>query len=81
MKFLKKDSIKKLILMRILKITLSSFTLVIFAFQELISQVKPTNLTNIKPYQAKGTKHILSPSFSKMPLVGKGFFNFNLSYH
>ena len=50
----------------------SNFTVLIFVSQELIGLVKPINLPNINPYQAKGTKHILSPSFSKMPLVGKG---------
>ena len=65
----------------------SNFTVLIFVSQELIGLVKPINLPNINPYQAKGTKHILSPSFSKMPLVGKGCFcflffcfNFNLSW-
>ena len=57
--FLKiEDSIKKLILIRIFKITQSSFTFLIFPFQELISQVKPINLANTDPYQAKSSKHI-----------------------
>ena len=64
------DSIKKLILIRVLKIIQRSFTFLIFPFQELISQVKPINLTLILT-KLRAVSTFLSPSVFKTPLVGK----------
>ena len=68
--FLIEDSIKKLILIRVLKIIQSTFTFLIFPFQELISQVKPINLTLILT-KLRAVSTFLSPSVFKTPLVGK----------